>query len=563
MASRSARSRPIVSVVVPVFNVEPYLRECLDSVIAQTFGFERIQLIAVDDGSTDGSGRILDEYARTRGVTVIHEPRSGGAGRPRNVGLDIAIGTYVFFLDADDYLGTEALERLVDSAERNRSDIVIGKMVPIGGRRLRTIAFQKRSDRADLERVYLSGNVLKLFRRSLIEGLGLRFQEGISRLEDGAFMARIYPAARRVSVVNEYDCYYVRQRPRSRPGSGLTHDLAGDIARLESHQMAVVGQHRRRGPTRDMLMAKHIERLARLFDRPWLSLDGSERRETFELAASVVSRWHTSLIGRVLPAWAAIRIHCLQHGLRSELEDIVATPLRTAFGDPIVERRRVFARYPHFRDASGIPDRCFDITHRVVPVHRLTMAVIQDDTIRIAGEAYLTLVGGVTAVRVKRWPRGLASTYETKAIATPDLRDYLVRHPTAGFEVAIAVASLRPHLLRPGICSLELTIGTEAIHRTVPIRVPESIAATPGFQASSAYRAVAFEVTGASHLRLRIGRPSRVISALETFDRSWSWLSRNAVKTLVRILTSNRPGRMIELALEELRPGLAARILQE
>ena len=110
----------IVSVIVPVFNVEPYLRECLDSVLRQSLGFQRIELIAVDDGSTDGSGRILDEYASMRGITVIHESRSGGAGRPRNVGLDIATGTYVFFLDADDYLGTEALERLVEVAERNR-----------------------------------------------------------------------------------------------------------------------------------------------------------------------------------------------------------------------------------------------------------------------------------------------------------------------------------------------------------------------------------------------------------------------------------------------------------
>jgi hypothetical protein len=57
-------------------------------------------------------------------------------------------------------------------------------------------------------------------------------------------------------------------------------------------------------------------------------------------------------------------VYCLERGLLAELEDIVAQPHRVAFGDPIVERGRIFARYPHFRDASGIPDRCFDITHQ-------------------------------------------------------------------------------------------------------------------------------------------------------------------------------------------------------
>jgi poly(ribitol-phosphate) beta-N-acetylglucosaminyltransferase len=136
MANRPSSQPPTVSVIVPVWNVEPYLVQCLDSVVGQTLGLERIELVAIDDGSTDGSGRILDEYAaRFPQVVVIHEPNSGGPGRPRNLGIDRATGTYVFFLDADDYLGTEALERLVAMAERNESDIVLGKLVGVEGRR--------------------------------------------------------------------------------------------------------------------------------------------------------------------------------------------------------------------------------------------------------------------------------------------------------------------------------------------------------------------------------------------------------------------------------------------
>ena len=328
--------------------------------------------------------------------------------------------------------------------------------------------------------------------------------------------------------------------------------------------MAVVARHRKPGPGRDMLMAKHIERLARLFGRPWRSLDARERWTTFELASCALARWHTGVIGRVLPAWAAIRVHCLQHGLLPELEDIAASPRRLVFGDPIVEGRRIFARYPHFRDASDIPDRCFEITHRVVPVHRLTMAVIENDTLRLSGEAYLTLVGGTTAVRITRWPRGPTSRHETKAIATPDLRDAVVGHPTAGFEVAIDMANLPSRLRRPGIYRLSLEIGTDAIRRTVTLRASHPRSAGLDGRRSTRSRArIALTTTRANEVRLRIGRPGRLTSALACVDEAWSRLSRTVARVLLRVLTLTRPGRLIELAIEELRPGLAARLVED
>jgi CDP-glycerol glycerophosphotransferase len=555
----------VVSVIVPVYNVEPYLRECLDSVIGQTIGFERIELIAIDDGSTDGSDRVLDAYAADSTMTVRHEPNSGGAGRPRNIGLDLATGRYVFFLDADDYLGTDALRLLVDMAERNDADIVVGRMVPIGGRRLSSIAFPRSTDHADLERVYLSGSVQKLFRRSLIERLGLRFEEGIPRFEDGLFMARIYHEAGTVSVVGDYDCYFIRRRPgsQSRP-DGARHDLGEDIARLESGQMAVVARHRGPGVRRDILMAKHIERLARLFDRRWRSLDPTERRRTFELGDAVLTRWHTSLIDRVLPAWAAVRVYCLQRGLLAELEDIAACPPRVAFGDPIVEHGRIFARYPHFRDASRIPDRCFDITHQVVPVDRLRMAAVVDDTVRLSGEAYLTLVGGVTSVEVRRWPSGPALRIPTTVVATPGLRDAVVRHPAAGFDVALDVSRLPPRLRRPGFCSLHLSIGTDAIRRTTPLRASRSIAAgTQARRSAEAAGEIGVAVTPAGTLRLRIGRPGHVCSLLEQMDTAWSAVCTVAQRALVRGVLATRAGRMIELAVDGLRPGLGVHFRQE
>ena len=92
----------ILSVIIPVYNVEKYLRKCVDSVLAQDIA--DMEVILIDDGSPDNSGAICDEYAEkdTR-VKVIHK-ENGGAATARNVGLDIARGKYITFVDSDDYL---------------------------------------------------------------------------------------------------------------------------------------------------------------------------------------------------------------------------------------------------------------------------------------------------------------------------------------------------------------------------------------------------------------------------------------------------------------------------
>lgn len=100
----------LISVIIPVYNVEKYLRECLDSVLHQTY--KKLEVILVDDGSTDGSGRICDEYAeRYPYFRVIHK-KNAGLGMARNSGLETATGEYVYFLDSDDYIESTQIEEL-------------------------------------------------------------------------------------------------------------------------------------------------------------------------------------------------------------------------------------------------------------------------------------------------------------------------------------------------------------------------------------------------------------------------------------------------------------------
>ena len=129
-------SRPDVTVVVAVYNTMPYLTRCLTSLVEQTIGLDRLEIVAVDDGSTDGSGAELDRFAAAYPgtVKVIHQPNSGGPAAPSNRALDLATGRYVFFIGADDYLGPEALERLVAAADRYGSDVVLGRMVGVNSR---------------------------------------------------------------------------------------------------------------------------------------------------------------------------------------------------------------------------------------------------------------------------------------------------------------------------------------------------------------------------------------------------------------------------------------------
>ena len=112
-----------VSVIVPVYNVEKYLKRCIESVLNQSY--DNIELILVDDGSTDTSGAMCDYYRDTDSrVKVIHK-ENGGVSSARNVALDIAIGDYLMFLDSDDALDLDAIEYCVQSTENAKWDIVL------------------------------------------------------------------------------------------------------------------------------------------------------------------------------------------------------------------------------------------------------------------------------------------------------------------------------------------------------------------------------------------------------------------------------------------------------
>jgi len=198
-----------ISVIVPVFNPAGYLQPLLDSLDRQTLPRDEFEAIFVDDGSSDGTGDALDEWTKHRSHTrVIHQPNHGWPGQPRNVGIDLAQGTYVYFVDQDDWLGDEALARLVAYADINASDVVVGKMKGIR-RGVPVELFKSSVPKAVIGETPLQGSLTphKVFRRAFLDEIGLRFPEGRRRLEDHLFVTTAYLRASVVSVYSDYDCY--------------------------------------------------------------------------------------------------------------------------------------------------------------------------------------------------------------------------------------------------------------------------------------------------------------------------------------------------------------------
>ena len=114
-------SGPLISVVVPIYNVEQYLERCIDSILHQTY--EHLEIILVDDGSPDNSGAICDSYlSLDQRIKVIHK-RNGGLSDARNAGLEMASGEFIAFIDSDDTIMPEMIEKLYERIDTDRSDM--------------------------------------------------------------------------------------------------------------------------------------------------------------------------------------------------------------------------------------------------------------------------------------------------------------------------------------------------------------------------------------------------------------------------------------------------------
>ncbi|MFE3514227.1 glycosyltransferase family 2 protein [Streptomyces sp. NPDC059166] len=360
---------PDVSVVVAVYNTMPYLTECLNSLVGQSIGIDRLEVVAVDDGSTDESGAELDRFAeRYPGtVKVIHQANSGGPAAPSNRALDVATGRFVYFIGSDDYLGEEALERMVAYADEHDSDVVVGKMVGTNGRYVHQKLYKKNDPDVSLFRSSLPFTLAntKLFRRDLIEKHGLRFPEDLPVGSDQPFTIEACVRARKISVLSDYTFYYAVKRGDA---SNITY-RANHLARLRctgaimKHAASLVPA----GPDRDALLERHFTwELAKLVQDDFLDLDAATRQEVCEGVAALADEYLTDELRDSLDVKRRVRICLAQAGAVDVLVRALAEEAEHGAPPFHLEDGRAFAMYPGFRDGT-LPDRVYELVGEAVP----------------------------------------------------------------------------------------------------------------------------------------------------------------------------------------------------
>ncbi|MFI1467508.1 glycosyltransferase family 2 protein [Streptomyces wuyuanensis] len=362
---------PDVTVVVAVYNTMPYLTECLESLVNQSIGVDRLEVVAVDDGSTDDSGRELDRFAeRYPGtVKVIHQANSGGPAAPSNRALEVATGRYVYFIGSDDHLGTDALKRMVACADKHDSDVVVGKMVGTNGRYVHQALYKKSDPDVSLYDSALPFTLAntKLFRRDLVERHKLRFPEDLPVGSDQPFTIEACVRARKISVLADYTYYYAVKRGDA---SNITY-RADHVARLRctAEIMKFTAGLIEAGPQRDAVFKRHFTwELAKLVQDDFPALDRETQIQVCAGIASLADDYFTEPLRDSMDVKRRVRIALAQRGAVTEL--IRAIEEEAAQGAPplLLEDGRAFVRYPGFRDPElGLPDRLYEVIGESVP----------------------------------------------------------------------------------------------------------------------------------------------------------------------------------------------------
>ncbi len=220
---------PVISVIVPVYNVEGYLKQCLDSILNQTF--PNIEIICVNDGSTDNSRQILEEYKQKDSRIIIVDKENGGLSSARNAGMKVARGEFYSYIDSDDWVEPDMLEKLYNSMVTLNTDIAICAVHQFDETAQKiddsnpyyTLGYFDKSfdNRAfsyqDVKPFLMDVCVMawnKLYRRSLVEECNAWYPDGLI-FEDGPFFFTIFFKTKRVSIVRDFLYYYRVNRKNS------------------------------------------------------------------------------------------------------------------------------------------------------------------------------------------------------------------------------------------------------------------------------------------------------------------------------------------------------------
>src|SRR4051794_11386643 len=312
-----------VSVIVPVYNPGADIDDCIRTVLDQSLRAEDYEVIFVDDGSTDGTGARLDALAEAHpNVRVRHIPNSGWPGRPRNVGLEMARGEFVYFVDNDDWIGRQALERLYERAQRDEADIVIGKVVGHGKLVARDLFTADRKARLEWYPLLKLLTPHKLFRRALLEEQSIRFPEGRVRLEDHIFVVHAIFHARTIAILATHPCYHWMRREHGNASLG-PFDPVAYFANVRD-VLDLVVEHTEPGKLREELLSHWYrgKMLGRVGGRGLVKRDPPARRPIFEEVRGLAAERYDWDVERFLPFNLRLRSRLLRAGEFAALEEL-------------------------------------------------------------------------------------------------------------------------------------------------------------------------------------------------------------------------------------------------
>lgn len=221
--------QPLISVILPIYNVGTYLGKCLESICGQTW--ENWELICVDDGSTDHTRDLAQRYAEIDRRIRVYQQKHGGVSTARNLGLSYAAGKYVLFVDGDDWLNLEMLRVLAEEAEKSRADMVVcsarimenEKEVQDGRADWLKKSLAVRGHMVHLENEKERWRILdesgtwpflwnKMIRREVLEEYSIRFSSGLALGEDGLFIQIVCQYIDTIAFVPDVLYYYRWQR---------------------------------------------------------------------------------------------------------------------------------------------------------------------------------------------------------------------------------------------------------------------------------------------------------------------------------------------------------------
>ena len=226
-----------VSIIVPVYDIEEYLVECIESILAQTW--KHFEIILVDDGSTDSSGKMCDEYAEKYNCIFVIHKKNGGLSSARNAGIDVARGNYLAFIDSDDVVHPDYLRELVNIVEKENADLVacdfcVGTSCQWG--ETSEIKYDIRRDEDVLERMNDNDVVVtvawnKLYHAKFFKEYNLRYPEG--KIHEDMFLTPQILHCTNKMVITNQKLYFYRQRKNSIMNSSFSIKQLDSLEAIE------------------------------------------------------------------------------------------------------------------------------------------------------------------------------------------------------------------------------------------------------------------------------------------------------------------------------------------